>query len=92
MGGTTALGRAGAPRIEAVATAAFGSVLGTLLGPGPGVALQHGLRAEGLITPGIAWTLVLVMLGASLVVGVVAAVAPALRAARLDILRPIASD
>ena len=75
--------------IEAIATAVFGAVLGTLLGLGLGVALQQGLQAQGLNTLGIPWTLVLAMLVASVLVGVLAAVAPSVRAARLNILQAI---
>ncbi|CAN5346242.1 ABC transporter permease [soil metagenome] len=77
--------------IEAVATAVFGAVLGTLLGLGLGVALQRGLRSEGLNTLGIPWTLLVGMLLASILVGVLAAVAPAVRAARVNILQAIVS-
>jgi hypothetical protein len=75
--------------IEAIATAVFGAVLGTLLGLGLGVALQQGLQAQGLNTLGIPWTLVLAMLIASILVGVLAAVAPSIRAARLNVLQAI---
>ena len=75
--------------IEAIATAVFGAILGTLLGLGLGIALQQGLQAQGLNTLGIPWTLVLVMLVASIVVGVLAAVAPSIRAARLNVLQAI---
>jgi putative ABC transport system permease protein len=76
--------------VEAVATAVFGAVLGTVLGVGLGVALQHGLVSQGLTALGIPWGLILVMLVASMVVGVLAAVAPSIRAARLNILQAIA--
>ncbi|MDX6301071.1 MAG: putative transport system permease protein [Nocardioidaceae bacterium] len=78
--------------IESVATAGFGAVLGTALGIGLGVALQRGLDSQGLTTLAIPWTLILVMLLASGVVGVLAAALPALRAMRLNILQAIASS
>ncbi len=78
--------------IEAVTTAAFGAVLGTALGLGLGVALQHGLASQGLRTLAIPWTLILVMLLASGVVGVFAAALPALRAVRLNILQAITAS
>ena len=77
--------------IEAIATAVFGAVLGTILGLGLGVALQRGLRSEGLNTLGIPWILLLGMLLASILVGVLAAVAPAVRAARVNILQAVVS-
>lgn len=76
--------------IEAVATAVFGAVLGTLLGVGLGIALQHGLESQGLTKLGIPWGLILAMLVASMLVGVLAAVAPSIRATRLNILQAIA--
>jgi putative ABC transport system permease protein len=75
--------------IEAIATAVFGAVLGTLLGLGLGIALQHGLQAQGLNTLGIPWTLIVAMLVASILVGALAAVAPSVRAARLNVLQAI---
>ncbi len=75
--------------IEAIATALFGAVLGTLLGLGLGVALQQGLQAQGLNTLGVPWTLIFAMLVASILVGVLAAVAPSIRAARLNVLQAI---
>ena len=75
--------------VEAIATAVFGAVLGTLLGLGLGIALQRGLESQGLRTLGIPWGLILLMLGASVLVGVLAAVAPSVRATRLNILGAI---
>ncbi|MEO6881487.1 MAG: ABC transporter permease, partial [Mycobacteriaceae bacterium] len=77
--------------IEAVATAVFGAVLGTLVGLGLGIALQHGLVSQGLTTLAIPWGLVVSMLVASGVVGVLAAALPAIRAVRLNILQAIAA-
>jgi putative ABC transport system permease protein len=76
--------------IESIATAVFGAVHGTLLGLGLGVALQHGLQAQGLDTLGVPWSLVFAMLVGSVLVGVLAAVAPSLRAARLNVLQAVA--
>jgi putative ABC transport system permease protein len=78
--------------IEAVATAVFGAVLGTALGLGLGIALQHGLISQGVDTLAVAWPILAAMVAASAVVGVLAAVLPALRAVRLDILTAIATD
>ena len=75
--------------IEAITTAVFGAVLGTLLGLGLGIALQRGLESQGLRTLGIPWGLIVLMLVASVLVGVLAAVAPSIRATRLNILGAI---
>lgn len=78
--------------IEAVSTAVFGALLGTALGLGLGIALQHALAGQGLDTLSIPWgTLVGVLLAAA-VAGVFAALLPALRAVRLDVLRAITTD
>jgi putative ABC transport system permease protein len=76
--------------IEAIATAVFGAVLGTALGLGLGIALQRGLQSQGLNTLGIPWILIAVMLLASVVVGILAAALPSLRAVRLNILDAMA--
>lgn len=67
----------------------FGAVLGTLLGLGLGIALQQGLESQGLRTLGIPWGLIVLMLVASVLVGILAAVAPSIRATRLSILGAI---
>jgi putative ABC transport system permease protein len=76
--------------IEAIATAVFGAVLGTVLGLGLGISLQRGLQTQGLTTLGIPWVLVVVMLMASVVVGILAAALPSIRAVRLNILDAMA--
>lgn len=78
--------------IEAVTTALFGALLGTALGVGLGVALQRGLVSQGLEVLAIPWSTILVVLVASAVVGVLAAVLPTVRAVRLDILRAITTE
>jgi putative ABC transport system permease protein len=75
--------------IEAVVTAVFGATLGILLGTGLGTALQHGLSTQGLTTLAIPWRLIVSMLLASIVVGVLAAALPCLRAVRLNVLAAI---
>ncbi|MBK6872556.1 MAG: ABC transporter permease [Kineosporiaceae bacterium] len=78
--------------IEAIATAVFGAVLGTVLGLGLGVALQHGLVPQGVDSLAVSWPILIAMIVAAGAVGVLAAVLPALRAVRLDILTAIATD
>lgn len=78
--------------IEAVATAVFGAILGTALGLGLGIALQRGLVAEGLDTLSIPWARLAVIIVGAAVAGVVAAVLPAIRAVRLDVLRAITTE
>jgi putative ABC transport system permease protein len=76
--------------IEAIATAVFGAVLGTVLGLSLGISLQRGLQSQGLNTLGIPWVLILLMLLASVAVGILAAALPSIRAIRLNILDAMA--
>jgi putative ABC transport system permease protein len=78
--------------LEAITTALFGAVVGTVLGLGLGIALQHGLAGSGLNQLAIPWSTVLVLLVGAGIVGVLAAVLPAIRAVRLDVLRAIATE
>jgi len=83
---------AGMITIESVATAVFGAVLGTVLGLGLGLAMQRGLRTQGLDVLAVPWVTIGAVLVAAGLVGVVAAVLPAVRAVRLNVLRAIATD
>ena len=79
-------------RWESVIIAIQGALLGLVIGVFIGWALVTALAGEGLTTfsvPVISLTIVVVL---AALVGVVAAVLPARRAARLDVLRAIASE
>jgi len=78
--------------VEAIATAVFGAVLGCLLGLGLGIAMQRGLRSQGLDLLAIPWSTIAIVLVASVVVGIIAAVLPSARAVRLNILQAIATQ
>jgi putative ABC transport system permease protein len=78
--------------IESVSTAVFGAVLGAVLGLVLGIAVQHGLRTQGLSSLSIPYLPLFIVLIASALAGMVAAVLPAWRAARLDVLRAITAD
>jgi len=78
--------------VESVVIAALGASLGVVLGVGFGVALMHSLRDEGLEVISVPWDQLGLFLGVALVVGVLAAVLPARRAARLAVLDAIATD
>ncbi|WP_127479718.1 ABC transporter permease [Nocardioides pantholopis] len=78
--------------MESVVIALLGAVLGLILGTGFGVALMYALRDEGLEVISIPVGQLAIFLGLSIVVGVLAAVLPARRAARLDVLRAIATE
>jgi putative ABC transport system permease protein len=78
--------------LESVTTALFGAVLGTALGLALGVCLQRTLVGQGLSTLAVPWPRVGLTFVLAGVVGVVAAVLPAWRATRLDVLKAIATE
>ncbi len=77
--------------LESVTIAVLGAVLGMALGVAIGVLLQRSLATQ-LTSLGLPWTQLLVFLVISVVVGVLAAVIPAVRAARLNVLAAIATE
>ncbi|GAB3701773.1 ABC transporter permease [Corynebacterium nasicanis] len=68
--------------LEAVQIAVFGAVMGILLGLGLGWAFLEVLKDEGLDTISVPWVQLAWMLAGSAVIGVVAAIWPAARAAK----------
>ncbi|MEV6286282.1 FtsX-like permease family protein [Kribbella sp. NPDC051770] len=79
-------------RVEAVAIAVFGAILGMVVGVLAGAAVQHVMVDDGLAVLDVP---VLQLAGAvvvSAIVGVLAAIWPSRRAARLDVLRAIATE
>jgi putative ABC transport system permease protein len=78
--------------LESVVIAVLGAVLGVVLGLGFGVALMYAVRDQGLEVISVPIGQLAVFLVLSVVIGVLAAVFPARRAARLDVLRAIATE
>ncbi|HMO12360.1 MAG TPA: ABC transporter permease, partial [Actinotalea sp.] len=78
--------------IESVLTAVFGTVLGVAIGVGLASALPRVFADEGLDQLSVPWPQLGVFLGLSVVVGVLAATWPAVRAARMDVLRAISYE
>ncbi|MFJ3334282.1 ABC transporter permease [Streptomyces sp. NPDC086766] len=79
-------------RLESVVIAVFGAVLGLGLGLVWGLCVQRVLALQGMKALAIPWgTIVAVVIG-SAVVGVVAALLPALRASRMNVLAAIAHE
>jgi putative ABC transport system permease protein len=78
--------------VESISTAVFGAVLGTVLGLVLGITVQYGVRSQGLEVLSIPWGSLVIVLIAAAVAGMVAAVLPAWRAVRLDVLRAITAD
>ena len=78
--------------LESVVIAVLGALLGVAMGVGFGMAIVSSLRDEGLSVTAIpTLTLVWFVVGAA-VIGVLAALIPARRAANLDVLKAIATD
>lgn len=76
--------------LESMLIAIFGAVVGVLLGLGLGVGFLRTLRDLGLSTIAVPWTQIALMLVASGVVGILAAVWPGIRAAHTPPLAAIA--
>jgi putative ABC transport system permease protein len=77
---------------EAVAISTFGALLGVAVGTGLGAAVARALRTEGVTDLALPWLLLAAYLVLGVVIGVLAAVLPAVRAVRTDILRAIAYE
>jgi putative ABC transport system permease protein len=77
--------------LESVVMAVLGALLGVVLGICFGVAMMYALRDQGLDVIAVPWTQLAVFLALAVVVGVLAAVLPARRAARLDVLTAISA-
>jgi putative ABC transport system permease protein len=78
-------------RHESVVTALIGAALGIALGFFLAALVTRALSSQGVVFA-VPWKQVGIFVVASVVVGVVAAVLPARRAARIDVLRAIAYE
>jgi putative ABC transport system permease protein len=78
--------------VEAVVITVFGALLGLAVGVGLGSAVVRGLRDEGLKTLVLPWNQMVLYLVLGAVVGVIAAVLPAIRAARTNVLQAISYE
>ncbi|MFE9811703.1 ABC transporter permease [Streptomyces sp. NPDC005227] len=79
-------------RLESVVIAVFGAVLGLALGLVWGVCVQRVLALQGMEELAIPWTTIVAVVVGSALVGVVAALLPALRASRMNVLAAIAHE
>ena len=89
------LGRAQTMRmvtVEAVVISVFGALLGVVVGAGMGAAVVRALAGDGITDLVLPWAQMGTYLVLAALVGVAAAVLPAIRAARLNILGAIAHD
>jgi putative ABC transport system permease protein len=78
--------------VEAVVISVFGALLGVTVGAGMGTAVVHALHGEGITDLVLPWARMGAYLVLAGLVGVIAAVLPAIRAARLNVLGAIAHD
>jgi putative ABC transport system permease protein len=78
--------------VEAVVISVFGALLGLTVGAGLGAAVVRALRSDGITELVLPWQQMGVYLALAALVGVVAAVLPAIRAARLNVLGAIAHE
>jgi putative ABC transport system permease protein len=79
-------------RLESVIVAVLGAVLGILMGVVFGVALQRAIADQGIDVLSIPWLQLTMFVVLAALVGVLAAVLPARRAARLDVLEAIYTE
>jgi putative ABC transport system permease protein len=78
--------------VEAVVISVFGALLGVAVGAGLGAAVVRALNGEGITDLVLPWAQMGTYLLLAALVGVAAAVLPAIRAARLNVLSAIAHD
>ena len=76
-------------RWESVLTALLGAVLGIIIGILLGYAVTLALSDQGLNSFTIPWGALVLIVVIAFVIGVVAAIGPARRAAKLDVLRAV---
>ncbi|MFD5790384.1 ABC transporter permease [Streptomyces sp. NPDC127037] len=79
-------------RLESVVIALFGALLGLGLGMGWGTSAQKLLALEGMGVLEIPWPTIITVFVASAFVGLFAALVPAFRAGRMNVLNAIATD
>ncbi|WP_327677508.1 ABC transporter permease [Kitasatospora sp. NBC_00458] len=79
-------------RLESVVIALFGVVLGTGLGLAWGITGQQVLRSQGLEALAVPVGTIAFTLVASVLIGLLAALVPAFRAGRMNVLAAIATD
>jgi putative ABC transport system permease protein len=79
-------------RLEAVAISVLGAVLGVVMGVAFGIVLQKALSARGIDVLAVPWTQLTLFVVLAVLVGMLAAVVPARRAAKLNVLAAISSE
>jgi putative ABC transport system permease protein len=79
-------------RWESVITALLGAVQGIVIGVLLGWAVSLALRSQGLNTFSLPYVVLIVVLVIAVLLGVAAAILPARRAARVDVLRAVTTE
>ena len=78
--------------VESIVISLFGAVLGLIIGAGLGIAAQQVLKDEFLDVLAMPWGTMIGYLVAAVIVGAVAALVPAYRANRLNVLNAISYE
>ncbi|HEX8627497.1 MAG TPA: FtsX-like permease family protein [Catenuloplanes sp.] len=78
--------------VEAVVISLFGALLGLVVGTGLGAAVVRALKDDGITAFAVPWTAMGTYFVLAGLVGVLAAILPAIRAARVNVLTAIAHD
>ena len=78
--------------VESVVISVFGAILGLAVGTGLGVAVVHALKDQGITELTLPYSQMIVFLILAAIVGVVAAILPAIRAARTNVLAAISYE
>jgi len=78
--------------VEAVVISVFGALLGVVVGAGLGTAVVHALHGDGIDQLVLPWGGMALYLVLAALVGVLAAVLPSIRAARINVLTAIAAE
>ncbi|MET8762997.1 ABC transporter permease [Lentzea sp. NPDC004782] len=78
--------------VESVVISVFGAVLGLGVGVALGLATVQALKDQGITEIGFPWATMVQYLVVAAFVGVIAAILPAIRAARLNVLDAIAYE
>jgi putative ABC transport system permease protein len=79
-------------RSESVIVAVYGALLGTVVGTGLGIAITEALRGQGVTALSFPIPRMVAFIIVAALAGVIAAIWPARRAARLNVLDAIASE
>jgi putative ABC transport system permease protein len=79
-------------RRESIVVAVFGAVLGIVVGSGLGIAIVSALHKQGITTITFPYVRLALLVVFAVLAGIIAAIGPARRAARLNVLEAIATE